>query len=327
MISENILKKFIRDYSLPISVLRPDYFAYYVELYDAILQTKEKFQLLQDTLKNYATEQDFFTAYNAVKDRVFELKETEAYQNFISCDMRHFYVQNKYCKKDIFKATNAGKFFVSVDLVKANFQALRFFNEDLVNGAKTYDEWMANFTDVPYFIASKYIRQVIFGNMNPKRQVTIERYLVEQVLQQILAEQLVEEDQIAMVSADEIVFQISSPSATKEVLKRIIEIGKAKGITLRVELFRLRQLAPYDFYVKEFFNQPGVEFKSVPRIYFPQVYKHYMGLPVEGRDLVFVHEGQLAKFLEPLSFAKEWKNEKDKRTVVDSEVRLLARTS
>ena len=52
-----------------------------------------------------------------------------------------------------------------------------------------------------------------------------------------------------------------------------------------------------------------------------------MGLPVEGRDLVFAHEGQLAKFLEPLSFAKEWKNEKDKRTVIDSEVRLLARTS
>lgn len=69
---------------------------------------------------------------------------------------------------------------------KANFTALRHYNKDIVGGKDTYEDFLGMFTDENYFKESKYIRQVIFGNVNPKRQITYEKFLMDKVLVKLL---------------------------------------------------------------------------------------------------------------------------------------------
>jgi len=44
------------------------------------------------------------------------------------------------------------------------------------------------------------------------------------------------------------------------------------------------------------------EFKAVNIYHMPQVYKHYFHLPLHEYDLMFYHEGSIAKYIEPLAF-------------------------
>ena len=69
---------------------------------------------------------------------------------------------------------------------------------------------------------------------------------------------------------------------------------------VKVEFFRLRQIhQEKPFFVKEYLDKK-LEFKNIPTIFLPQVFKHYFDLPLRDDDLVFFHEGQKAKFLEPI---------------------------
>lgn len=52
----------------------------------------------------------------------------------------------------------------------------------IVLGCETYQELLSKFTQNPYIFESKHIRQVIFGHLNPKRQQTIQKFLMQKVV-------------------------------------------------------------------------------------------------------------------------------------------------
>ena len=60
---------------------------------------------------------------------------------------------------------------------KANFSALHNYNSNIFNNKNTWEEYVSNFTNNEHIINSKYIRQVVLGNCNPKRCITYEKYL------------------------------------------------------------------------------------------------------------------------------------------------------
>ena len=59
---------------------------------------------------------------------------------------------------------------------------------DLKIGTKTWEEFISKFTENKHIINSKYIRQVILGNCNPKRHITYEKYLMNEVLDILIKE-------------------------------------------------------------------------------------------------------------------------------------------
>ncbi|MNC05418.1 hypothetical protein D3C75_528900 [compost metagenome] len=86
--------------------------------------------------------------------------------------------------------------------------------------------------------------------------------------------------------------------------------GKAKelGMPARIEVFKLIAQNPHKKlgFVKEkiSFNNPdeihSIEFKGVSEVFFAQAYKKYFNLDIQQEDLMYYHEGQLARFLEPI---------------------------
>ena len=42
----------------------------------------------------------------------------------------------------------------------------------------SYEDWVKKFTDLEYIIESKYTRQVVFGKLNPSRQIKVENYMI-----------------------------------------------------------------------------------------------------------------------------------------------------
>ena len=109
-----------------------------------------------------------------------------------------------------------------------------------------------------------------------------------------------------MVSSDEIVIEVSEPEACFAYAKSLEKnIKESLGHDARVEVYRLERLGNSDYYIKRFMSRDGFEIMCVPLFYFAQVYKKVNGLELDERDLCFMYEKQVCKFLEPLDFGKE----------------------
>lgn len=298
MISKKVLERWSKDYKLPIKIFSEPYFSYFVDLFDSQHNVKQKLELLEYTLSCYETDDDFLNDYYKIRDNIIKhLNEKESYKTFINEDFSKYNVNNKYSSNNVFNNSNKDCILISIDLVKANFQVLKYFYPDIVDYKDTYKDFLKQFTDLEYMMQSKYLRQVIFGNINPKRQVKLQRYLIEQIIN-LYDEEF--KSKIISVSNDEIVIKVENNSKflsfdfTEEIKDKL-------NIDVDVEIYLLKQIVSFDkkqeFYVKEFINKDGYELMSVPANYYTQVFKYYNDMQINDNDLLFLHEGLIAKFL------------------------------
>lgn len=219
-------------------------------------------------------------------------------------------------KVNLYAPQHAGQEFISIDLVKANFYAMRLYDPELVGGANTYESFIercfADGTVDPYWVGSKYIRQVIFGNCLPKKQRRIEKHVVTKMVRLLL--EWCSPDDVVGTSHDEIIVR-----GTDEIWNRVA--NAYAGMPFRASSFSLMKCADHPYYWKALHEGRGVEVwphpvsgvpltsrvpnegfevKGVPSYLHAQVYKHVKGLPLSEEDLVFWFEGQIAHFDEPL---------------------------
>lgn len=306
MYSNHLLRRFVKDYSLPIQLVQEPYFSYYVELYDRVYQSKKHFALLQDTIQQFGDEEKFLQYYNLLKDQIIAaIKITPEFQQFNNDRLDEFTITNKIGGSgDIYKPMFDGKCFLSFDLKKANYNSLKFYHPNMVMNTDTFDVFISLFTDDEYIKQSKYIRQVIFGNLNPKKQQKIQKYIVN-----ILCSKIVDFYDVANIrntSFDEIVVELDAPEdylLNQVFQNEIKKVVHDLGIELNVEIFYLKQLKPFSYFVKEYIEpKDKIEFKAVNVFHMPQVYKHYFQMPLHPYDFMFFHEGYIAKYMEPLHF-------------------------
>ena len=188
---------------------------------------------------------------------------------------------------------------LSIDLKKANFTSLKYFDSSLVDNCSTYREFMEQFTDCDYIINSKNFRQVVFGQLNVKRQQIIQKYIISIFASKLI--QIINKERIMSASSDEIVIDISDIFGTQFV-QQIIDIcnniANSLNVEINISIFTIKALSnPSKFgYVKEHINGK-IEFKSTSKVFFAQAFKEYFNLPLNEKDLTFYYEGQLAKFI------------------------------
>lgn len=302
-VSARAKERFCKDCNIPIRLFQEPYFTDRLTLFDKFYGTLEKWNLFLEELQKYNCEQDYFEEYNRVKDAaILNIKNSEAYQRFNSEDMNKYRVTHENLpNKDIFKPTNDGKAFISIDMRKANFSSLHHYSADMF-GVNTWEEFISKFTDNQHIINSKYIRQVILGNCNPKRHITYEKYLMDMVLTS-LTETYVSMDRVVFFSNDEIVIDITDMNESEQQLLAFqIGIGmKYMAVPLKVELFVLHKIHGTDGYYKKIVDNDGekdVEFKCLDNYMMPFVIRHFLGEEITDSDKVFYHEGLLAQFIE-----------------------------
>ena len=307
-ISKKMRERFCKDCNIPIKLFIEPYFTDRLNLFDKYYGSVDKWNLFLKELEKYNNQQDYFEEYNKVKDSaILNIKNSEAYQKLNSDDMNKYRVKHENLSgKDIYKSTNEGTLFISIDMKKANFSSLKYYEysigESIFGGASTWEDFIKSFTDNKHIIDSKYIRQVILGNCNPRRHITYEKYLMDQVLSCLY--DFVDEKRVASFSNDEIVYDMTSASDlnTLKLVKGLIDerLREKFNIPFSVELFTLHKIYGTEGYYKKIFKENGetnIEFKCLDNYMLPFVIRKFLGEEITDSDRVFYHEGLLAQFI------------------------------
>lgn len=309
-ISTRTRERFCKDCKIPIGIFEEPYFSDRLKLYDRLYGTLDKWNRFTEDLKKYNCEQDYFEKYNSVKEAAMAaIKNSEAFKFFNEDDMNKYIIKHTGLPSgEIYHPGNDGKMFISVDMRQANFSSLSYYadriGKSIFNGASTWEDFISLFADSSHIIHSKYIRQVILGNCNPRRQVTYEKYLMDQVID--LLSNSISPSKIVFFSNDEIVFDVSDESHIPTLYRRSQYIDRllllAMDVSFRVELFKLVKIGGTDGYAKKIIQNGRGEYKfelkHLDNYVLPFVLRKLQNEEITESDKIFYHRGLLAKFVD-----------------------------
>lgn len=323
----NTLKlRFVNDMKLPIIIFEEPDFDYFLDLYETQFGSRTKWNKLIDTIDNKfeGNPNLFLEEYSRVRNTMIDsIENNEYYKEFVDSNnkLSQYDIPTlDYPSSNVYKETNNGDYFLSIDLKKANFSALMYHDSRILGEEKpvSYDEWVSKFTDLDYIKESKYTRQVVFGKVNPKRQIKVEKYMIHQALlaYQELFVSLNIEAKVVSFCTDEVVFDVSNNFqryvydhmyAIKHLQKRLME---DYGINVDVEYYKLElhkfktyRGAEIPVYLKKYIEkEQNYDLFSVPSFYYAQIYKLIHGQELNEADMKFYMEGQIAKFYHPLTY-------------------------
>ena len=92
--------------------------------------------------------------------------------------------------------------YLSIDLRSANWVALKHYDPPHINElGNDYIDFLSKFNLPKVFLHSKYLRQFIFGNVNPKRLIKVQRNLIQEMVRKYQ-----DDLQVEGVRNDEVIF-------------------------------------------------------------------------------------------------------------------------
>lgn len=323
----SLRKRFVDDYKLPIDLFYDDeLFYYFLSLYEKDFKSRTSWDLLVDTIdeKFNGNPQLFLNEYYRVREEMISsILNNEHFKEFNDSknDLSKYNLpeeSRQYSTKNIYNCENDGKVFLSIDLNKANYSALLFHNPQILglNERIPYEDWVRKFTDLSYIINSKYIRQVVFGKLNPARQIKVEKYMIWKALKDF--KEFFDMNRInyniVSFSTDEVVFEIENNSETIELIweyvVKTIELTKnfipIKGTIFKLNLKRFKTFNEsfLNVFEKKFIKgKNGVELKGVPSYFYAQVYKLLTNGVICDFDKMFWSNDQPAIFLHKLELS------------------------
>lgn len=310
--NKDLCKRFVSDYKLPIPLVTEPYFSYFLNLYEDKYGSLSKYvKLCKLVDSRFDGDADkFLKEYYDIRDKIITtVLESDAYAEFNGS--RDLYVLTEFAlnklkvsKNNVYNEQNIGNVYLSIDLKKANFQALKYVNNDIVLGADCYEDFIGQFTDMEYVSESKYTRQVILGKLNPSRQITVEKYLINKVWE-VYSSKYVYQSSLVSMSNDELVIRLSDWLV---IAPEVIEdyIYEQLGLEVSAEYYRLEGIRLVNkrngdkrsmYYVKKGFDGDE-KLMCVPITYHALVHCLYYGLPIHEYAYHFDYEGLDCKICE-----------------------------
>lgn len=308
--NKKFFQRFCKDYNLPINVFEDSIFHYYMDLYKDFFPKSEYESAVNLIETKFDGNVDLWLDYCAqVRDTAINtILESESYKKFISMDLSEYKI-NGFKERSVYTEETDGKCFISIDLKKANFQALRWM--DVIDDY-SYDHFIRRMGGDDYIAGSKYLRQVIFGKCNPSRQVTIEKHLMSLVEDAIKNKMSNHGFKLYSFNSDELVYEENFDNLNILDIRKLVEdvkmmIEKYLNIEVSVEYFSVKKVPvvndtgnKVDAYVKSNLITGEIKYKKISTTFFPQIYKLIKGMEIEELDRVFFFENQLATFNKPL---------------------------
>jgi len=297
-LSNSLKLRFLKDYSLPIQVVQEPYFTYYMETIDQHFNSLEKLKMLNEVLLELGDEESFFKEAEKIKTNIInDIQSTMVYKNLSNDKLDEYKLKSNLKQKDIYNLNNVNKSYISIDLKQANFNVLKLYSNDLVLNCDNYEELIGKYSKFDYFKKSKYIRQVIFGNLLPKKQQHLQKFLIEIIVNMLENKNIIDIKDIMSTSSDEIVISIKNTDVKKienkiEEIKNILLENKLDTIT-KVEAFELNSIENKNYFIKNYIDGK-IEFKAIPSYLFIQVYKKYLCKEITNFDKKFYFNGILA---------------------------------
>ena len=325
----DLRKRFVSDLNLPIQVLQSPYFEDRIAQLEDMFQAKTKYNNLLGVIKERFNDNPdlFLKEYYNVRENIIQtLLKNEAYIEFNQSNelLSKFAIKNRqFPKKNPYTEDMVGKIMLSIDLSKANFQALNYVNREILLNSDTYADFIHKFTDLDYIVESKYTRQVVFGKLNPSRQITVEKYIMSLIYDKLSEDKDINDNMtLICLNSDELIYVVKDESVVSQGIKdKIISLVKENiGVDIKAEFFNI---TPIKF--KQGNNATLTIFKHhnlldgkdklmcAPMTYFPQIICLLNGEKILDTHLVFYYEHNLAKFLKPLRLETELDIEKSSK--------------
>lgn len=302
--SIQLKKRFCKDCNVPITIFDNPYFYERLAALDVAFNCVEKFDWFCAEMRQFDNEQDYFEYYNSIKDKMIsDIKENQAYQHFNTdlsgkSETALDTLRANVGKQNLYIENNDGKTFISIDMNKANFLAMNFYSKDIF-GSDTWEDYVGKYTSSLHIQSSKYIRQVVLGACNPKRQIQYEHSLMLKLYLHIKNTLNDENFAAYSIGEDEILIEADKFRHPLDQLKEIITSCPSEiGSLVRVEMFDLQKSGDYGWLKVIYDENQTVEFKCIDAEIIHQVVKHYYNIPITENDLVFRHNGRFARFLE-----------------------------
>lgn len=325
---QKLRQRFIDDYSLPIQILDDSYFDYFINLYEYNFKSKTKWDKLLNIVNiNFNNNANLFLEkYYYYRNLIIEsIENTGSYKDFINSDMNIYNINNSSFKNiknnNVYIETNDNRRFISIDLTKANFQSLKYHDSNLVYNTNTYEEFIKYFIGIDntmfvYMKNSKYLRQVIFGKLNVKRQITIQKYIMSMVYDKLINYKL--DKYVYSFSTDELVLDVTGINGWDRgsIFFNIKNDCLIDGIDFHLTSYQLKKhkfkthndnnVTVYEKHIESEIDNyilktnERKELMCCPSFYYAQIYKLLNNKEIEHEDLLFLHEKQVCKFLNPL---------------------------
>ena len=307
---DSLAKRFLSDLNLPFQFVDFNHFMYCINTFGYKKKWENLLALIDERYDGNPNK--FLDDYYQIRDNIINSTlNNNGYQYFNTLmEMDYFSLDaESRCipSTSIYNRENNKKYFLSIDLKHSNFQTLKHILSGIVNNANTYEEFIGGFTDLDYIKNSKYTRQVIFGKLNPKRQITATKYFTNEIRK--LVEPIINPYGYKIVSmrTDEIVFEVPAneihTELTDELHDMILETTK---FDVHVEFFKLFAFefkdmesgtCKFTFYQKDF-GDGDISFKGIPNTYYKMVQKLYFNEPLCDEDYLFEYEGTPAQLLD-----------------------------
>lgn len=303
LISNALKKRFVKDTGIPIIIFDDKYWDYFINLYDKYYDSKKKWSYFLNVYSYCdSNEEKFFKMENdIIQNAIEKIKSVPEYEDFNKSNIGNIQ-EHIPPYKNLYIPENSGKNFISIDLIKANYTALKRYSSKLVLDTLTYEEFIKKFTPYEYFIQSKQIRQIIFGNLNPQKLQILQKKIMISILGFIQNNYYkIPNENIYSLSFDEIIIFNNNEEKYYDD-EFVIKLKESMNMfNARANSFILKKLGDYNFYMKEF-KDGNVEFKGIPSYFMPQVIKHLSGEDLKAQDMLFYFENVRCRFDEPLVF-------------------------
>ena len=239
---ENKLKqRFVKDYNLPINIYDDKLFNYYIGLYD-FFPVNTYVKLCQNVKEKYGGNVSLWLD-NCAKVRdaaIFGVIESDKYKIFNDSKnlLKEYGINVKVGEHSLYSQETDGKRYVSIDLKKANFQALKF--ADVLDDA-SYEDFITKYGGDEYIINSKYLRQVIFGKMNPGRTIKVEKYIVSKIHE--IVSPVFPDWKLYSFNSDELIYSLDDFYPGDDTLNSIVgTIKELLGVEVRTECVEIKKL-------------------------------------------------------------------------------------
>lgn len=321
-----VMKRFVKEYRLPINVFEDSYWEYLLNLYDREFNSKDLwYDLLEGIETDYSGDYNKFLDefYNIREKMIIDLRE-QLPSNYLALpgkikDIKnpaspYYDIPSRYellRTKNIYneKLADGVTNYTVIDLKKANFQAIMKIIGLGGDVEKQYKKWLSkfktgNYVD-KYVSDSKYLREVVLGNLNPKRQIRVERYLIYKIVECLN----INPDDIVQLGNDEVVIKNRNLVKYDTELEIFEELGLAVDVSISrfvlvSEKFITSSGREFSIYRKKPETARSgkgkiSEYKSIPGLFYPQIYQWVYDIAPDkqNRDLAFVHEGELSTML------------------------------
>ena len=211
------------------------------------------------------------------------IKGTRAYNDMVDDNLIPDYPTSK-----IFDYSE-GVNYLSVDLRMANWQAMKKYDPSFINElGEKYSDLLNKFGVPEVFHRSKHFRQYIFGNLNPKRQIKMQRVLVQDIFNALEKYGL----KVECIKHDEIIYSFNKIEDVREVIEGLDgEDFTVRAFTIKkVESFRINQYLCKDS--GEILHSEPVGCNG--HKFFMHLKKYVFDEPYDIRDLYFRMDGDLA---------------------------------